>query len=232
MHHEELSAKQKFLKSFSAFLSGKWKIIVAVILVILALSAVAAVYSEIRTSINEKSTAMIEEIEEKYKAVKNTDNGESGEQDFSEIIASLDSVISKYKNYYAGQRALFIKADIFFNQKSFDTAAETYKILAERYSDSYLAPIALTNAAISHEEAGEIDSAIDQYKSVYEKYKGEYPDIPRILFSIARLYESQENYQEAADYYTILISSYTNSDWTNLARNRIIYLKAEGRIST
>jgi predicted negative regulator of RcsB-dependent stress response len=232
MQHEELTFKQKFLKNFSNFLAGKWKIIVLTITAIFVFVIAAAVYAEIRSSINEKSTMQIEEIEERYLTIIQDESIADKTEKIAEITASLDEIISKYSRYYAGQRALFMKSDILFDDKQFDKAIESYILFSNKYKDSYLTPIALNNAAVAYEETDKTDMALENYKKIASEFENEYPDLPHVLFSIGRLSESREDYQTASDFYRKLIDNYTNSDWTNFARNRIIYLKAAGKINT
>lgn len=230
-HHEELTFKQKLLKSISDFLSSKWIFLIILIAGILVFAIGATVYNEIRSSINEKATVLIEEIEDSYTAVAGMESDDSGKSvKITEILKSLDDVIDNYSTFYAAQRALFLKGDVLFQDKQYDKASEIFNNFAEKYKKSYLAPIALNNAAVCYENTDQNDKAIDTYKKIESVYASEYPDISHVIFSLGRLYEKKEDYKTSADYYNLITSKYTNSDWTNFARDRIIYLKSAGKI--
>ena len=230
-HHEELTFKQKLLKFISNFLSSRWKLLIILIAGILVFAIGATVYNEIRSSINEKATIQIEEIEDSYLAVAGMENDETGKSEkIIEIINSLDNVIDKYSTFYAAQRALFFKGDVLFQDKQYDKASEIFNSFAEKYKKTYLAPIALNNAAVCYENTEQNDKAIDTYKKIENNYASDYPDISHVIFSLGRLYEVKEDYKTSSDYYNLITSKYTNSDWTNFARDRIIYLKSAGKI--
>ena len=95
----------------------------------------------------------------------------------------------------------------------------------EHFPKTYLAPIALQNAAVAAEERGAPDAAIAHYQAVVEKYTGKTVGIPHALFSIGRLSEASKDYAAAIASYEKLLSLYADDDWTKLAKDRIIILK-------
>ena len=146
---------------------------------------------------NEESALAIENIQKEYNDLLSEKGSDISDDDINGIISSLDSVIEKYPSYYAEQRALFMKGDIYFSRDSFDKASEAFKSYADSYPDTYLAPIALFNTGVCSEELGNNEEAIKIYESVKEKYSDSYPDIPGILFSIGRLSEASGNYEKS-----------------------------------
>ncbi len=232
MQHEELTSKQKFLKNFSSFLSTRWKLLVITLTAILFLTVGAAVYSEIWSSINEKSTILIEKLEDEYALLSEETDLQLKKTKLDEMVKSLEGLTAKYGNFYAGQRALFMKGELLYHDAQYDKAIEIFTAFSSKYKKSYLAPIALNNTAVCQEEAGNLDSALENYKKIIDDYSNDYPDVPHVLFSIGRVYELKNDFTSAAEYYNMLTGKYTNSDWTNLARNRIIYLKISGKITT
>ena len=234
MQQSALTTKQKILKQFSSFLSSRGKILLLFSIILLLAIIGIAVYSEIRASVSEKSTILIEELEEKYNPEAAGLNENSDEQKKTEsvesIIASLDDIIAKYSSYYAGQRALYMKGTIYFDEKQYDKAVENFSAVADKYKKSYLAPISLHNIAVCYEELGDIDSSISYYKKITERYSNDYPNITHVLFSLGRLYETKEEFNTALEYYNMLGDKYTDSDWTIFSKDRIIYLKRAGKI--
>jgi tetratricopeptide (TPR) repeat protein len=231
MHQEKITGKQKFLNNLNSFLAKNSKILIAIFAVLIISVISLALFSSIKSSKNEESALAIEKIQNSYTEVLGKSEEESYNAELDKIIESLDSVIKNYSSYYAEQRALFLKGDILFARKDFDKASEAYTSYAEKFANTYLAPIALYNSGVCAEESGEFDKAINIYETILDKYKKSYPDISRVIFSIARLYETTENYDKAFENYTELVDNYQNSGWTNFARDRIIYLKASGLIA-
>ena len=226
MHQEEITGKQRFMNSLNSFLAqySKILIIISVLLVIAIISI--AVSGTFKSEKNEESALAIEKIQTEYTELLTEKGAEAADEDFDKIIASLDSVIAEYPSYYAEQRAVFMKGDIYFSRDNFEKAAASFKEFAEKFPKTYLAPIALYNSAVCSEELGKSADAVKIYESVKDKYSDSYPDIAGILFSIGRLSESANDYDKALASYNDIVDNYTNSGWTNFARDRIIYLKA------
>lgn len=231
MHQEEMKGKQKLLNSLNSFLTKNSKILIAIFAVLIISFISLALFSSMKSTKNEESALAIEKIQNRYAEVLGKSEEESYNAELDKIIESLDSVIDIYSSYYAEQRAIFLKGDILFARKDFDKAASAYKSYADKFTKTYLAPIALYNSGVCAEETGKFKNAIEIYETVVDKYNKSYPDISRVIFSIARLYETTENYDKAFENYTELVDNYKNSGWTNFARDRIIYLKASGLIA-
>ncbi len=226
MHQDEITGKDKILNSLNSFLSNYSKIIIIFsVLIVIAVSSIA-VSINFKSGKNEESALAIEKIQTDYSNLLSEKDGDLSDDDIKKIIDSLDSLIKEYPSFYAGQRAVFMKGNIYFARKEYEKSSESFKAYAERYSDTYLAPIALYNSGVCSEELGNYDEALKTYESVKDKYSDSYPDIPGILFSIGRLSESSENYDKALKSYSEIVDNYSNSGWTNFARDRIIYLKA------
>ncbi len=230
MHQEEIKGKQKLINSLNNFLLKNSKILIIILILLIITIISIAVTGTYKSGKNEESALAIEKIQTEYSELQSEKNGELSDDDINSIITSLDSVIEKFPSYYAEQRALFMKGDVYFTQKNYEKAFESFKAYSDKYTDTYLSPIALFNSGVCSEELDNLTQAIDIYESLLKKYRKSYPDIPGIIFSIARLYETTENYVKAHENYTELVDNYKNSGWTNFARDRIIYLKASDLI--
>ncbi|MCL2294187.1 MAG: tetratricopeptide repeat protein [Spirochaetes bacterium] len=234
MQKNTLTLKQKFLRNMSSFLSMRGRILVFLGIFLFVAIIGIAIYSEIRSSAIERSTILIEQLEEKYYSefiiLARSGNEQQRLEFIENTLASLDDIIARYSRFYAGKRALFLKGEIYFNEGQFENAAKYYSALASRFRRSYLAPISLNNAAVSHEELGDIDSAIRYYRKIVQRYIADYPNIPHVLFSLGRLHETKEDFIAAVEYYNMLNTMFPNSDWTTFSRNRMIYLRSAGKI--
>jgi TolA-binding protein len=70
--------------------------------------------------------------------------------------------------------------------------------------------------------------AIGLYEKLTQDYDKESPLVSHALFSIGRLHETQKDYAKAEETYNGLINRSADESWTNLAKDRIIYLTARG----
>lgn len=222
---KELSKKDTFLISLSNFLQ-KNRIIFIIIIIALIVGIIA--FTVVRESINnrvEKSTALAEEAQELYNQWV-TEVDDSQKQVYREDCFELtDRIIEKYPKFYAAQRALFIRGNIYFDEENWQESSAAFESLYRDFPDSYLAPIALNNASVAYENEGKTEEAVDTLVKLTEAYKDSFPDVARIYFTKGRLYEELGDTEKATGEYEILVDDFPNSNWTKLARNRIIALE-------
>lgn len=86
------------------------------------------------------------------------------------------------------------------------------------------------NAAISAEENLNTPKAVSYLTDLVQNYAKTSALAYRAQFNLGRLAESQKQWAVAKDAYQKLLDSFGSSSWTKLARDRIIYLKAQGLI--
>ncbi|MDP3129896.1 MAG: tetratricopeptide repeat protein, partial [Bacillota bacterium] len=89
-------------------------------------------------------------------------------------------------------------------------------------------PIALQEAAVAAEERGSPETA----KSLYERFLKEYPNavagIPHAHFALGRLAEDTKEYVAAISSYEKIVATYPDSDWTKIAKDRILFINSRG----
>ncbi len=223
------STKQSFQDKLVSFIASKRIILIVFLCLLVAGFVVLAVTSEINNRIDERSTILVENAQQKYDDWLNEVLSEKKILLENELIDSLDNIISDYSGKYAAQRAIYIKGLIYFNTKNWQPAYENFILLKDDFKESYLTSLALFFAGVCQEELNNTELALDTYIYIYNSYKT-LPLLPNVIFSIGRLYDEQENYEKAEEYYNILKSDYNFSTWTKYAINRIIYLKSEGKL--
>jgi len=175
----------------------------------------------------EKETQQIEAIEDRYEKISLlTDEGEITKAR-SSLLTDLDTLINSSSKNYALQRGLFIRANLYYNNNELDKSVNDFKLLANTFPNSYLAAISLLNAGTALEDQKKTDDAIEVYKIVIDKYSKTSPETANIYFSIGRLYEEKGDLNAAKEEYNTLIDNYPDSNWTNLARSRIIFLESK-----
>lgn len=184
------------------------------------------IYSEVNSKRIEKATALAETLQTDYSSWQNANDSKTKTKLEAQIAGEVQKILKDYPRTYAAQRALFVQAGLAFDKKEWKKSENSYEELANRFPSSYLATISLANAAAAAEENGDPKKAIELDKRVLQA-KGLAPEIPRAIFALGRLYEGQGNDKEANTYYNKLVDSYPSSGWTNLARDRIIFLAAK-----
>jgi tetratricopeptide (TPR) repeat protein len=193
----------------------------------LALLGVAIV-TIVNDSTLKASTTRMEKLDADFAAYEaEQDKAKKVELEKS-IVDSADSVAKKYKNSFAGQRALSYEARIAEAKKDWAGAEKYWLSIVDSAPDSYLAPVALRAAARAAEEQNSADRALSDYKKLVEKYSDKTIGIPHAYFSIGRLSEGAKDYSGALTAYQKVVSSWPDSDWTKLATDRILFMKSHG----
>ncbi len=225
--NHEKTEKMAFKSKLSLIIQKNSKILLGGLSLIVLVVIGLLIFNSLQLKNLENYTQQIEVIQDDYAELSIiTDENEKNEAE-KKILGNLNSLIENSPKNYAHQRALFIRANIFYKNKDWDKSIEDFKLIANDFSHSYLAPISLINAAGAFEESNRIDDAIATYQLVIENYSTISPEIPNIYFSIGRLFEQKEDTKSALEEYNNLVDTFPDSNWTNLARSRIIYLESK-----
>lgn len=225
-HQQELSPKQKFLAGLSGFLIKNRIALLSLAGLIVVLLIAFAIGSAITEESIEKSTLKIEAAEEKLSEYLSAGEDDDVGALAVELFAELSAIIDAHPRHYAGQRALFLRGSFLFFQENFKEAYDDFMGVVEQFPTSYLAPLSLVYGAISMEEHDQPGKAIEAYRRILEEYSGSM-EIPRTLFALGRLSEQESDAEGAKGYYNQLIDDYSSSNWTKMARNRIIWLDSQ-----
>lgn len=221
---EKKSSSEKFLD----FISKNRKIIIGLGIAIVLIIVAIGIYTAVSGNIASASSRAMELADQKtLQWSQETDEQKRAEIE-SSLMAELDSIANKWPKTIAAQRALIRKAAILSQKKEY---AEAEKVALEAYKrnkKSYVAPIALELAAVAAEEAGNIDAALEHYILITKDYKKDNPAAPHAFFNVGRIKETKGDYKGAVEVYDQLISSFGDSEWAMLGKNRVIYLKAQG----
>ena len=220
----EPTAKEKFLSGFSAVLQKYRLILLGIIGLILIIVISAAIFDEVRKGKIETSTILAENVQNDYVRWLNAPD-EDKEIIENNILTDIEFIIDQYPLLFASQRALFVKANILFEKTDYLESAAAFLKISEDYPQSYLASICLFNAAIAYEEAEDPAEALKSYTSLVQQYRDTAAETVHALFSIGRLNETLENEEEAVTAYNDLINNFSTSNWTKLARDRIILIE-------
>lgn len=229
-HSHEPTIKEKILNGTSNFIQ-KNKIFLIIILSVLVVAIISfAVVSEITKNRLSESTRRIEEVQAEYDQWLTEESAEQKTETEQSILGATESIIGKYPKLYAAQRAYFLRGNLFFQKENWEQAIENYSMIREKFPESYLAPISMVNSAVAAEENGKKPEAISIYSELLEEYRETFPGAADALFSLGRLYEQTGDFASAGEIYEDLVNNFSSTNWTKLARNRIIKLRIDGKL--
>ncbi|MDR1238881.1 MAG: tetratricopeptide repeat protein [Treponema sp.] len=190
---------------------------------ILALLAVFAGAQGILGASRNKALAAAEEFNRRYDTLRPDLADPSKSSDVSALLEDLNQFAEKTSGY-AGGRVWAMIGSIHVEKQEWPEAEQAYASAAKAAAKTYLAATAFFNAAAAAEEQGNAAGALDYYTQC-AALADLFPPVDRARFAIGRLREEQGNIAEALEAYRQLTAGDSDSVWTNLARNRIIFLE-------
>jgi tetratricopeptide (TPR) repeat protein len=218
---EQLNAGERIAN----FIQKNRRRLIIGIVSIVVLVAVFIVSLSMLDFFREKALEKVEDFARRYDILVIDINEASKEAEVQALVDELTQFAER-NSAYAGARAYSLLGSIYAEKKDWVQAETAWTGAARKAPKTYLAPVALFNAAVAAEEQGNIDQAISLYIES-ASYTKDFPAAPRSQFAAARLYEEQGNNQEAIDAYRGIAEKWPSaSTWINLAWNRIIILSA------
>jgi len=219
-NNENQSAAEKI----NNFITSNRKAIFTVICIIIAAFVVLIAYLAISDSLNKKAIAEMDELNSKYDDLTLNNEEDYNTPEVETLLADIKTFAEK-TNGFAGSKAWAIVGQIYSGRKDWTNAQEAWLSSAKKGKKTYLAPIALFNAAAAAEEQGNLEQAIELLEQCVAN-KFEFPAAPRAQFSIGRLHETLGNKTAAVEAYRVILIKWPQMPvWQNLARSRIITLE-------
>lgn len=163
-----------------------------------------------------------ENVSEEEIASKKAEEKTARQNSALEQLASLSS-----KSGIVGVRANMLVADIKFSQKNYSEARDAY-VKAASGKKAYTAALNNFNAGVCSEELGDNDSAVKYYGLAANDK--DFILIDHALFSLGRVYEAKSDFASAKSSYEKLNDLHPTTSWGQLAKSRLIALKAAGQI--
>jgi predicted negative regulator of RcsB-dependent stress response len=224
---DERTLQQRFIEFLSSY-----RVVLLTVLIVIVVGIVGSfLYLEITERRAVAAANLAEELRSSYQEWTNLEEGDEKSAQLEEIESTAAEILDRFGNTFAAQRAYFVLASVAWENENYQEAASQFSTLGQEFSRSYLAPVALFNAAVAQEQLGNAEEARSLYRRIVEEYAETSAQVPRSLFALGRLSESSESWEEAATYYNRILDEYGQSSWTTLARNRIIFLQTEELIS-
>jgi len=230
MQQEQHNKEEKKSSSerFVDFISKNRRIIIGLGIAIVLIIVAIGIYTAVSGNIASASSRAMELADQKALQWSQETDEEKRAEIESSLIAELDSIAQKWPRTLAAQRALLRKAALLSQKKEYAEAEKTALEAYRRNKKSYVAPIALELAAVAAEEAGNTDAALEHYTLITKDYKKDNPAAAHAFFNLGRIKEAKGDYKGAVEAYNQLIATFGDSEWAMLAKNRVIYLNAQG----
>jgi tetratricopeptide (TPR) repeat protein len=210
-----------------AFLST-YKVTLSILSVVLIVGILASVgISQWLNSQAERSAEAAEEIQNLWDDFQDNEDAETE----TELREAIETALETHPRRYASLRALLVLGQLEYQKENYEAALEAFRQLAETHDGTYIEPTALAGAAAAAEESGDAALARDFYGRIVEIEGVPNLERPRALFSLGRLAEAEGDTSLAVEYYQRLVDEHGSSNWTNLGRNRIIWLTSRGSAS-
>jgi tetratricopeptide (TPR) repeat protein len=214
----------------SRFVERYWPACLTVAGVLLVAVVIWLVWAERERSVTESSALRAEQLQNLYERwVTEPDDGDRGTLG-EELLDEADQLLTRFPQRYAAQRALYVRAQYWFELERWQEAADDWLRLADTWPASYLAPLSVFNAAVAAEEENEPARSRARLHRLVTEW-GDDVLVPRALFSIGRIEESLADHTAAKAAYDRLTDEHPGSGWATAARNRLIALQVEGRLT-
>lgn len=209
----EVSVADKVTGSVTGFYNLHKKALLiacaAVVVVLLAIVIISAVVS----SNAEKAMIRIVDLDDRVSAYLATEEG--NQEAFNSLVADLNAEIKN--SSYSSTKAAFLLGELYFETKDYQNAYAAYFRCYELNTSSYLAPLALVNAAAAVAETGDTDSALDLYSKVQDY---EISGVnAKAMFNSALINMSKGNNDLAKSQLETVVASYSYSEYAALAKN-------------
>ncbi|MFP3043003.1 tetratricopeptide repeat protein [Treponema primitia] len=224
---EETKEKRSFGDGLADFIQrNRKKLLITMILAVVIVIGFITGFT-IRDVVQEKAINAVEDFSQRYDILVIDINEASKAEEVRALLDELSAFGEKHSGY-AGSRAYSLVASIYMERKDWGEAEKAWTRSAKLAGKSYLAPVALFNAAVAAEEQGNLAEAISFY-SESAAHVSDFPGAARAQFSIGRLNESQGDTQAALEAYRLISEKWANeTTWVNLAQDRIITLSNSG----
>lgn len=211
----------------SEFIASNRKAIFIGFVAVVVIVGLIGVFSYTSAKKLEKSMVAIEKAESAYEDLQliDADNVDEKRAAAEELEQELKDIMDSNAKNYPDMKAAYLLGLLYYGQDDFKEAADMFAAVVNDYSDSYLAPAAAMNQAVSLERLEDFEGAVDRYQFVVDTYAETSAEASHALFSIGRIYETLDKNDLAVAVYEQLTSEYPSSEWSKLAHSRLILLK-------
>ncbi len=210
-NEDRMTGEEKLITRISTSIALHIKTILILCVVIFVALIAIVVVSGVSSANREKNLIAVSDFEDKVPVVIASGDG------VDELITGLQGCI-KDKSY-ASQKAQYLIGVIYHSLQRNDEAYDAFIKSYDMNKGIYLANLALMNAAVCKDDAGDYDKALEHYRTVVDR-----DDVgmsSRALFNIGRIFYNRGDAASAKNSFERLIEKYPSSELSKIARNLI-----------
>lgn len=204
-------------------------IIAVAIVIVLVIVALAAI-TEIKAAGDRNAAVKMDQLTKDANAWASESDASKKADLEKKLLSGFDEIIAKHGGTIWAQQAWDMKATVAEQKKDWTEAEKDWLEAAKILPNSFMAPVSLENAAAAAEELGANDRAIQHWKDFVDRYAGKAPGIAHAWFALGRLSEEGKDYVSALADYEKISANWPGSDWTKLAKDRILSLRSRGLV--
>ena len=227
MTHHNDETKMTIADKVAGFIGNNKILLWGILAILIILVVVFAVVDSKIKETNLMYANMAAEVQDDYQSWLNASDDDKEEVE-TVLLDKISDITESEKTNILVEKSLFLRGQFYLQKEDWENAFADFNRIAVDSPESYLASVSLYNAASAKENGGDLKAALDLLVSISSDYRTNSPIIPEVLFNVGRLNETLGMDVEALKAYEDLVSSYSSSNWTNLAKTRIISLKASG----
>ena len=216
-------------EAVARLIERSWRVVVVVTLAVAAVVLFFAIWEPIQSGVDERAAEQAEIAQGMLDLWQAATDQAARDILAAQLSQQIATVIDDYPGRYAAERVRYVRGQFYFHQEEWQLAEDDWMAVVEAAGGSYLGGLALYNAAIAAEEAGNMGAAISRLQEVVEAYT--HTPLPaRALFGEGRIRELTGEFDAARDAYQQLEETYPASDWATMARNRLLSLGVRGLV--
>lgn len=222
---EKTTKAAKVVGKISEFFIQNRKILVIVGIALIVGLIVLSTFLIINDKNQDKLQVAVESLQKQEEALV---AGEISDEEFQALVDDLSAIVKKGKNSYAGVKASYILGLAYQKAENNDKAYEMYMSVVQKNFKSYLAPLALFNAAAAKDDMGDQQEALKLYERIPLEYGYDAGVAPKALFNSARIHLANGDTELAKSTFQQIIDQYSgtgiSSEYVALSQNAILTL--------
>ena len=213
---KELTTEQKLQNNISGFFERNLKLLVicsvAVVVVVLA---VVIITSSVKKA-NDNAMINIQDLENKVLSYTTLED-----DDKASLIADLEK--AEQGKAYVSLKASYLKGLAYYLGEQYQEAYDAFMVSVDKDSASYIAALAIVNAAACQEALGNATAAVELYTRVSNDF--EISSVgAKALFNTGRIYYQQGNKELAKTVFSQLVDKYPSSEYSALANDILVLM--------
>ena len=206
---KEMKSPDKFFKSmvsFVGYLKHNVKLYLILSSVVVAITAAVAIVNYVNDTRQEKAKAEFYRVSKQIQMLNTND--------VTVPIKLIEDVLGKLGNTDAGMEASYMLAELYYNNKNWDTAIKYYEKVSGN-AKGLLNELSLLGLAYSKESKGDTQGALDAFNKVKDIKSSAYS--PIAAMGTGRCFQKLGDKSKAIAAYEAIIIAYPDTDYAKQA---------------